>query len=353
MTNQLSIISAYYGANNTWIEVTNIINSKILNNTLHIIVNNVLVGDPIFGVLKNLQLHYKIDDETHELLINENNILSINTVNNTKLNHKCAIIYTYYKSKSSDYNLSFFIKQELIKNNNKNCDYFIVINGYDCDLIFPSLDNVTILKRPNNGFDFGGHNYALEYINKNAIDTIDKIYDYYFFMNSGVIGPIIKNYDIIKDLHWSNIFINKITDKVKLVSTTIVCPTKASGEYGPKVEGFFFMTDNEGLAILKKESTIFCNHFSKFNAITDGEFGLSRCIIKNKYTIDCILSKYQNIDWLDKKTWNMNNNEFPSRKNSFYGNSIDPYEVIFHKWYWHGKNTVNFDIVDNYIKSIK
>ena len=39
--------------------------------------------------------------------------------------------------------------------------------------------------RVNIGYDFGGHNYALNYL-----DKIDLKYDYYFFINSGVIGPI-------------------------------------------------------------------------------------------------------------------------------------------------------------------
>ena len=102
---------------------------------------------------------------------------------------KNVIIYTYFSSPSSDYNLNFFVKKELSYKD--NIDYIIVINGYNYheNIVFPNLDNLTILKRDNIGYDFGGHNYALEYIKTNL-----KKYDYYFFMNSGVIGPIIPNY---------------------------------------------------------------------------------------------------------------------------------------------------------------
>lgn len=61
-----------------------------------------------------------------------------------------------------------------------------------------------------------------------------------------------------------------------------------------------------------------------------------------------MLLKYQNIDWLDNKNWDKNNYNHPSRKNSYYGNSIDPLEVVFHKWYWHGKETVNYNIIQDY-----
>ena len=47
---------------------------------------------------------------------------------------KTIIIYTYYKSQSADYNLSFYVKKELSYKN--NIDYIIVINGFNCDIKF-------------------------------------------------------------------------------------------------------------------------------------------------------------------------------------------------------------------------
>jgi len=222
-------------------------------------------------------------------------------------------------------------------------DYIIVINGFQCNIKFPQIENLVILKRENSGYDFGGHHFALEYLSMK-----NKTYDYYFFMNSGVIGPIMPHY--VSDIHWSNIFIKKINDRVKLVGTTIVClPSSDLGGYGPKVEGFFFMTDAFGLDLMIKEGTIFCNHPNKVSAIVNGEYGLSNCILKNGYSIDCMLHKYQNIDWRNTENWDLNRNIHPSRKNSFHGCSINPYEVIFHKWFWHGLETVNFDIIDQYV----
>jgi hypothetical protein len=256
---------------------------------------------------------------------------------------KSVIIYTYFSSPSSDLNLNFFVNKEL--SYNPNIDYIIVINGYEYNknIIFPILDNLTILKRENIGYDFGGHNFALEYINEKS-----RKYDYYFFMNSGVIGPIIPHY--FTETHWSNVFIKKINEKVKLIGTTIVClPHTDFGGYGPKVEGFFFMTDNIGLELLKTQQNIFCNHNDKYSAIVNGEYGLSNCILQHGYSIDCMLPKYQNVDWTNINNYNLNNNIHPSRKNSFYGYSINPYDVIFHKWYWHNAETVNFDIIKQYI----
>ena len=115
---------------------------------------------------------------------------------------KSVIIYTYFSSPSSDYNLDFFVKKEL--SYKPNIDYIIVINGYknNDNIVFPEIDNLTIIRRENVGYDFGGHNSALQYIENNQ-----KMYDYYFFMNSEVIGPIIPHY--VNKCHWTDIFIKK------------------------------------------------------------------------------------------------------------------------------------------------
>ena len=252
---------------------------------------------------------------------------------------KSVVIYTYFSSPSSNYNLNFFVKKELTFR--ESIDYIIVINGYKCNVKIPKLNNVTLLQRKNVGYDFGGHCYALKYIKTNK-----KKYDYYFFMNSGVIGPIMPNY--FKN-HWTTIFIEKINDKIKLVGTTIVClPKEDAGGYGPKVEGFFFMVDKIGLELLQKEN-IFYYHKDKYDTIINGEYGLSRCILNNGYSIDCMLPEYQNIDWRDSRNYHLNDNLHPSRKNSFFGKSINPYDVIFHKWYWRDEKPVNINIVKKYV----
>ena len=104
----------------------------------------------------------------------------------------------------------------------------------------------------------------------------------------------------------------------------------------------------KGLELVLKDGTIFYNHETKRDAVINGEYGLSRCIINNGFTIDCMLEKYKNINWYDGRNNFMNDNNHPSRKNSYFGGSIDPYEVIFHKWFWPGHPYVCLDIIENY-----
>jgi len=255
---------------------------------------------------------------------------------------KIVIIYTYFKSDVADYNLKYFVKKELTYK--KTIDYIIVINGYLCSVALPKITNLTILRRENKGYDFGGHFHALNFIMKEKLT-----YNYYFFMNSGVFGPVIPQYI---SSHWSEIFISKLTGLVKIVSTSIVClPRSDLGGYGPKVEGFFFLTDESGLKLLLAEKTIFFAHSDKNSAILNGEYGLSRCIFKHGFTIDCILQKYSGVDWFDKRNWGLNNHLHPTRKNAYFGKSINPYEVIFHKWHWAGKERVNYELVKDYVEN--
>ena len=255
---------------------------------------------------------------------------------------KIHISYVYHNSPRSNYNFAYFLENEL--KYRENVYYTIVINGRLCNFNIPQLDNCRVIYRDNTGFDFGGHAAGLDALGKN----ID-LYDYFFFLNCGVIGPILKN----KNESWYDKFTNKFNKKVKLVGTSIVClPKEDLGGFGPKVEGFCFCLDKEGLDLTLKDGTIFYNHKNKTDAILNGEYALTKCILAAGYTIDCMLKEYQNVNWNDSSNYFLNNNKHPSRQNSFFGKSINPYDVIFHKWLWGHEPTkpVSKEIIENNTK---
>ena len=60
---ELRVVSARYGARETWIDVTEEIRQKVSDNTLEITASNAIAGDPLYGVPKILQLQYLLDGE--------------------------------------------------------------------------------------------------------------------------------------------------------------------------------------------------------------------------------------------------------------------------------------------------
>ena len=69
--NSLKVISARYGSNKNYFDMTKELNQLIQNNRLEFILNNEIVGDPIQGVLKQLEITYEINGVKQTMTYNE------------------------------------------------------------------------------------------------------------------------------------------------------------------------------------------------------------------------------------------------------------------------------------------
>ena len=255
------------------------------------------------------------------------------------------ILYCYYE-KNNIYknNLEFFLKFGLYD----ECDYLFIINE-NLSLKIPEQNNIKVIFRKNEDYDFGAYNFAL-----NTVD-INK-YNYYFFINTSVRGPFIPTYINIK---WYEPFINLLKNDIKLVGTTINILNTNSNESNTfyeitkytkpytHVQSQMFAMDRECLKFLisKKlfEDTNYKNYV-EFIAIK--EILMSQLILKNNWNISCIIPEYQNIDYrLLKDDINYSSiNGDPNFTNACFGRSIHPYESIFFK--------INRNISTNEINSI-
>lgn len=242
------------------------------------------------------------------------------------------ILYCYYE-KNNIYknNLEFFLKFGLYN----ECDYLFIINE-NLSLKIPEQNNIKVIFRKNEDYDFGAYNFAL-----NTVD-INK-YNYYFFINTSVRGPFIPTYVNIK---WYEPFINLLKNDIKLVGTTINILNTESIESNTfreitkytkpytHVQSQMFAMDKECLEFLisKKlfEDTNYKNYV-EFIAIK--EILMSQLILKNNWNISCIIPEYQNIDYrLLKNDINFSSiNGDPNISNACFGRSIHPYESIFIK----------------------
>ena len=269
---------------------------------------------------------------------------------------KVFVSYAFHeRGIKAERNLIFFLTHGVVPSASFDIAFGIVIKGkctfqvcqnpsaYVQDQSYGKM--ITVLREDNFGFDFGAHTSMLNHLSREGRED----YDYYIFLNCGVIGPILPAY-IPASWHWASAFLDKMTTKVGLVGTSIAClPRKDRGGYGPKVEGFAFALSAHALHITRKFGTSFRQHKTKVDAILKGEAALTNTVMGHNIGIDCLLLAYQGIDWFNESNWNCNNNEYPSREKKYYGISINPLEVLFHKEWWRRKGSVMENYTDNYI----
>jgi hypothetical protein len=267
------------------------------------------------------------------------NILCKKRYKNNKLlenfldDNKYCCIYAYYeKDNLYKENFIYFLKNGILE----NVDYYIVING-ECTVDIPQKENIIIYKRENKGYDFGAYSYVIK--------KLIKKYDYYFFLNTSVCGPYLKNND--KD--WIYYFLDLFNNDIKIVGTSINIftynsfggydLTKLYNKKNPftHIQSMFFCIDNEYFNYLNKIN--FFNEDELNNSsdlryiISHKEIGLSQYALMNNWNINSILSKYKDIDYrLVNKDFNHTSQNGDSYyKKSYFGEDIDKYEVIFYK----------------------
>lgn len=257
----------------------------------------------------------------------------INQEHFTSSNNICCIYSYYEKNDLYKNNFKYFLDNAILN----NVDYYIIING-QCSIKIENKYNLKVYYRENKGYDFGAYSYALKKINKS--------YNYYFFINTSVCGPYLKD----SSKKWTDCFLELFNNDTKLVGTSINIWTHKSVEniYNLKdiykkdepythVQSMFFCIDNEALQFLKNVN--FFDEEEMNNSkdieyiIAYKEIGLSQILLENNWNINCILSKYKNIDYriLDKDINNTSLTGDPYYKNRYFGNTIDKYEVIFFK----------------------
>jgi len=77
ITVKLKIVSAKYGAQNTWLDVTSKLKKMVRNNRLTLQASNAIAGDPAPGVAKSLQIECELNGKRHSVKVSEGNWLSL------------------------------------------------------------------------------------------------------------------------------------------------------------------------------------------------------------------------------------------------------------------------------------
>ena len=241
------------------------------------------------------------------------------------------VLYAYYETDYASENLKFFIEHALT--NSTNITFVFIISNYKCSVKIPvEQPNIIIYRRENSGYEFGA--YA-DYIQNNK--KILTEYSYFINIQASLRGPFLPNY-IPKDLHWTQLFINLLTDNVHLVGTTINCLGESDDNL--HLQGPLLITDKIGIPLLYKL------WLTSFGCDKDHAIGIeiqsTRTIIEHGYNIASMMLYWKGHNFLDRpKTkekckWLYNNGGEKTDGDVYfdkcYANiNVNPLEVMFFK----------------------
>lgn len=227
---------------------------------------------------------------------------------------KKLILYAYFESPIASKNLSFFLDCGLIRD--PAYTFVFILNGHKCSVPIPALSNTRVLRRDNQGFDFGAWGEGL------ALLDI-KEYSHFIFINSTCIGPFIPRYS---SSNWVESFIYNINSKYKLCGPTINYLKDNPISEVPHIQSFAFGTDYTGLKLLL-DNSIFSpiENIDKNTLVLNHEIEASKTILDAGYK----LYAFQLSESLVKET-NYPHDDI-HYNGAYYGDTLNPIEVMFVK----------------------
>jgi hypothetical protein len=237
------------------------------------------------------------------------------------------VVYVYSERPDARDNAVFFIQHGL----HSKAHFLFILNGEtDLDQLLPKAPNILIVRRDNTCYDLGAIG---EVLRSNSQELLNK-FKRFIFMNASIRGPFIPTW--AKGC-WSDMFLNKITEKVKLVGTTYNC-------WHFHIQSMIIATDLIGVKILlagnitdttsetdpkyindwgNPESLVGLTgcYSTKFRAVS-AEISLTNLIKKAGYNISVLMTSV---------TSDQNYDLHCDRENKYNLGSVHPYEVIFIK----------------------
>ncbi|RDW70062.1 hypothetical protein BP5796_08459 [Coleophoma crateriformis] len=253
------------------------------------------------------------------------------------------ILYAYSETTSARTNLEFFIRHGL----HAAADFIFILNGAtDATTLIPLADNIRYVQRANDCYDLGAFAEVLTH------DDLYKNYKKFIMLNASIRGPFLPYW---AESCWSDMYLKKVTDKVKLVGMTGNCwpvfhvqsmiwatdivglevllnPTKeqisAAEKYRPKsTEKRQFDADPNSSSRLAPG----INHcFHTWSNAVNAEIDASQLVKAAGYGVDVMMSAYhKNEHYEDECDSSANGDVLWEGK--YEGTNVHPFETIFLK----------------------
>lgn len=171
-------------------------------------------------------------------------------------------------------------------------DFLFIAHGFKEKLNLPRYVSI-LYKEKNEGYDFSAWSYGL------LINNKYENYENFIFVNSTVYGPFINNQFQGK---WTDIFINRLTNDIKLFGCTI--NTKIKFLTDSHVQSYLFSMKKDTLKLLIKNNIFSLNIKDHYlyhdDVIKNKEIKMSRIVIDNGGNIGCLYKFYNGIDFRKK-----------------------------------------------------
>lgn len=242
------------------------------------------------------------------------------------------MLYTYAESKTARENLKFFLEKGI----HDGADFIFIFNGEtDAISLVPVHPNIKVVQRENKCFDLGGMG---EVLRKNELW---KRYKRFITMNASIKGPFLPRY--ASTACWTDIFLGRVMDTVKLVGTTVNC------QPSPHVQSMLWATDDIGMGILLDPALAYSvpqdDHWGTvddpvglsfchetMDAAVHTELGSTRLITSQGYAVDVLMTAFELSAGAGVEEY-CKNGQFEDilYDKKYYGTNIHPYETIFIK----------------------
>lgn len=205
-----------------------------------------------------------------------------------------------------------------------NVDFLIICNDTNLNFNFPQFSNVSVMKRDNKGYDFGGWSDGI------LTNELYKNYDYFIFVNSSVLGPFLKPNFRGK---WTDIYINGLhKQNCKLFGSTI--NTIKMPSMFSHVQSYIFSMDKEALDHLIEEEIFTMRKYTKSmtDTILSKEMLMSRKILDKGWNIASLLPLYKGVNFTDSRTFNHNTTTYDDVMYEQYRRQLwTLYDLVFIK----------------------
>ncbi|TVY47984.1 hypothetical protein LOCC1_G001694 [Lachnellula occidentalis] len=251
------------------------------------------------------------------------------------------ILYAYSESETARVNIEFFIRHGL----HAAADFVFILNGQtNISAIIPEESNIRVVQRENHCYDIGAYAEVL------TKDDLYKGYKRFIMLNASIRGPFLPSW---ANGCWSDMYLGKVTDEVKLVGMTANCvPTF-------HIQSMIWATDITGLETLLFPSKAVLDAYAlnpprPFNAekaeldkthpqkpgmntcfhdmtsAVTAEIGASTLIQAAGYKVDAMMSAYQSMERYAEMCSRSREGDVLYEK-KYFGTNLHPFETVFMK----------------------